>query len=98
MTTRFHRYTVSSTQLLDGLQPTFTLNLEVYCLTTLAVSEILRSGENPPLQRQPLHDCELAGPNRGSRVSRGVRRRTGFKFKPRSSIDVELVTDTTRTC
>lgn len=97
MTKNFRRHTVSSTQPLSGWQPTFTLNLEVYCLTALAAFELFRSEHNPPSgRRQHLRAGDLPGEDRVPCLDRGTKRHPSFKA--RASIDVGLVTDTTRTC
>ena len=97
MTKRFCRYTISATQKLCGLHPTFTLNLELYCLTNLAVSEMLQfAGNRPPRRRRQCDNFEFPGDGLHPGLPHALR--AGTEIRTRASIDVALVVDTTRTC
>jgi hypothetical protein len=96
MTPRFSRHTASGTRILCGPHSTFTFNLEVYCLTALAVSDFLGCTPKPAPDRWQWRDREEYRPDDSDAV---VRDAAGGRVAigKRSSIDVAIVADTTHT-
>jgi hypothetical protein len=93
MTTELMHSVVTGSQNSVESHPTFTLNVELYRLTVLAMREIFRQQEGRPRHLTEVQEFQ----NEGWEAPSPRVATTRAEVSARSSIDIALVADFTRT-